>query len=278
MSEPRPLSRRPLIAALAALSLAAPSLASAAPKGKSKGGTVTVNTKPIVESPGGGWKVLLTIKLPRKPATPHQTFRFVFAPLVIYETYVDDSGPGEKTRAIPQGKDVQPNVETMDVGFSDARGDLYDTTKFDFTIRRDRGFFAGEYQLEVSDGEGDRVGQPLTLKLEGKNEVVDRRTMMLQGNVGPKKPPPGAASGAPAPAAPTGNEAAAPPLEGAVPRAEDMGPDGPPPVEKKGGCGCSVPGSADAPSTSPALLALAAVLGLARRPKRRRAPPAPPAG
>ncbi|HEU4411006.1 MAG TPA: MYXO-CTERM sorting domain-containing protein [Polyangiaceae bacterium] len=267
MSERRPLSRRPLLAALAALPLAAPSIASAA---KGKGGTVTVNTKSIAESPSGGWKVLLTIKLPRKPATPHQTFRFIFAPLVIYETYLDDSSPNEKTRAIPQNKDVQPNVETMDVGFSDARGDLFDTTKFDFTIRRDRGFSAGEYQLEVTDGEGSRIGQPVTLKLEGKNEVVDRRTMMLQGNVGPKKPAP-AASAAPAPPAPPGNEAAAPPLEGAVPRTEDMGPDGPPPVEKKGGCGCSVPGSAEAPAW-PALLA-AAALGLTRRARPRRAAP-----
>jgi MYXO-CTERM domain-containing protein len=274
MSERRPLSRRPLIAALAALSLAAPSFAYAA-KGKGKGGTVTVNTKPIVES-GGGWKVLLTIKLPHKPATPHQTFRFVFVPLVIYETYVDDSGPGEKTRAIPQGKDVQPNVETMDVGFSDARGDVFDTTKFDFTIRRDRGFFAGEYQLEVSDGEGERLGQTLSLKLEGKNEVVDRRTMMLQGNVGPKKPP-AASSAAPPPASP-GNEAASPALEGAVPRPEDMGPDGPPSVEKKGGCGCSVPGSVEAPAAPTALLALAAVLGVGRRARPRKGERSAPKG
>ncbi len=266
MSERRPLSRRPLLAALAALPFA-PALAAA----KGKGGTVTVTTKQIAES-SAGWKVMLTIKLPQKPAIPHQTYRFLFSPLVIYETYVDDSGPGEKTRSIPQGKDVQPSVETMDVGFSDARGDVYDTTKFDFTIRRDRGFFAGEYRLEILDGDGNTVGQPINLKLDGKNEVVDRRTMMLQGNAGPKKPPPAAASAAPPP---KGNDAASPPpLEGAVPRPEDMGADAPPQVDKKGGCGCSLPGSADAPGPLGALLAGAAPFALARRSRGAPRPPA----
>jgi MYXO-CTERM domain-containing protein len=271
MSERRPLSRRPLLAALAALPLAVPAVSAAKGKGKG-GGTVTVNTKQITES-GGGWKVMLTIKLPQKPAIPHQTFRFVFAPVAIYETYLDDSSPNEKTRVIPQAKDVQPNVETMDVGFSDARGDVFDTTKFDFTIRRDRNFFAGEYQLEVYDGDGNRLGQTVTLKLEGKNDVVDRRTMMLEGNAGAKKKPAAASSAAPAAPPPPGNEAAAPPLEGAVPRPEDMGSDPPPSVDKKsGGCGCSVPGSASTPVAWPALLAGAAALGLTRRGRRGQKP------
>lgn len=262
MSERRPLSRRPVLAALSALTLLA--AAPAAAKGKG-GATVTVNSKQIAES-SAGWKVMLTIKLPQKPAIPHQTFRFVFVPLVVYETYVDDSGPGEKTRSIPQGKDIQPNVETMDVGFSDARGDVYDTTKFDFTIRRDRNFLAGEYRLEVLDGDGNPVGQPVNLKLEGKNDVVDRRTMMLAGNGGgAKKPPPAPAAAA---AEPKG-DGSPPPLEGAVPKPEDMGADPPPSVEKKGGgCGCAVPGEARSPRAWPALLAGAAAFGLARRTRR----------
>lgn len=250
MSERRTLSRRPLLAALAALPVLVHAPMAAA---KGKGATVTVTTKQIAES-SGGWKVLLTIKLPQKPTIPHQTFRFLFAPLVIYETYVDDSSPGEKTRNIPQGKDVQPNVETMDVGFSDARGDVYDTTKFDFTIRRDRNFFAGEYRLEIVDGDGNPVGQPVNLKLDGKNKVVNRRTMMLEGN-GAKTPP----AAAPAPPAADPKPAGAPPLEGAVPKPEDMGADPPPSVDKKdGGCGCAVPGSSSAPRP---WLALAAGLG-----------------
>ncbi|MCU0681078.1 MAG: MYXO-CTERM sorting domain-containing protein [Polyangiaceae bacterium] len=261
MSERRTLSRRPLLAALAVLPVLAHAPMAAA-KGKGKGATVTINTKQIAES-SGGWKVLLTIKLPQKPAIPHQTFRFLFAPLAIYETYIDDSSPDEKTRSIPQGKDVQPNVETMDVGFSDARGEVYDTTKFDFTIRRDRNFFAGEYRLEIVDGDGNPVGQPVNLKLDGKNQVVNRRTMMLEGNAGAKKPP----AAAPPPAEP--KPAGAAPLEGAVPKPEDMGADPPPSVEKKdGGCGCAVPGSSSAPRP---WLALAAGLGAFAFGRSRRA-------
>ncbi|HEU4537143.1 MAG TPA: MYXO-CTERM sorting domain-containing protein [Polyangiaceae bacterium] len=272
MSERRTLSRRPLLAVLAA-GAALPVLARApAAAAKGKGAVVTVNTKQIAES-SGGWKVMLTIKLPQKPTIPHQTFRFMFSPLAIYETYIDDSGPGEKTRSIPQGKDVQPNVETMDVGFSDARGELYDTTKFDFTIRRDRNFFAGEYRLEVLDADGNPMGQPVNLKLEGKNEVVNRRTMMLEGNSGAKKPP---AAAAPASADPKPAAAAAgpAPLEGAVPKPEDMGSEPPPPVEKKGGCGCAVPGSSETPRPLLALLAGAGALafGRARRAAVRRPP------
>jgi hypothetical protein len=271
MSERGPLSRRPVLATLPVLLLLS-AAASAAPKGKGKGGggSVTVTTRQIAES-SAGWKVMLGIKLPQKPATPHQTFRFVFLPLVIYETYIDDSGPGEKTRGIPQGKDVQPIIETMDVGFSDARGDVFDTTKFDFTIRRDRGFSAGEYQLDVLDGDGNVIGQSVNLKLEGKNDVVDRRTVMMGGNVGGGKKPPPAAAPAPAnnaAAAPAAtNDGAPPKLEGAVPKPEDMGADPPPEVEKKGGgCGCAVPGS---PATSHSLPALLAGTALAFAAARR---------
>jgi len=227
-------------------------------------GTLTVTRKDLQEA-AGGWKVMATIKLPKKPLTPHVAMRFIFTPLVIYETYLDDTSTDKKTRTIPQGKDVQPNVESMDVGFSNPSGDTFDVTKFDFTIRRERNFFAGEYRMEVRDTDNVVIGQPITLKLLGENEVIDRRAMTFSGKK--KETTKGAAganagsSGETSPATNTTNDA--------MP-ASDEGAEPPAPVEKKsGGCGCEVPGRVLPGAFSSWVLAALAVSLVAARRQRR---------
>jgi len=116
------------------------------------------------------------VKLGKKPANPTQTFRFIFTPTNIFETFLDDAhGDAEQTRNVPQGKDADPVRASLDVSFSDMKGQIWDTTKFDFTIRRDNGVFAGEYNVEVRDSDNNAIGKPFKVKLAGKNDVVDRR-------------------------------------------------------------------------------------------------------
>jgi MYXO-CTERM domain-containing protein len=258
--------RSRLLGLVAAFSLLVPLLTMT--PAHAAGGVVTPAKRELEDS-GSGWKLLIKIKLPKKPANPHQSFRFIFSPQVIYETFLDDTKPGEQTRLLPQGKDVSPVVESLDVNFGDAKGDIWDTTQFDFTVRRDRGMFAGEYKVEVRDSDDKVVGQSFTLKFNGKNEVIDRRAMVFAGDKKKKKEGPDdkkavdekkddkastpPADEKPTPSEPDPNAAAAPPPE--VPK-------------KPGGCGCQVPSQTPLDGTS-AVAIVAVAFGVARRSRRR---------
>ncbi len=227
-------------------------------------------TKSELEDNGTGWKLNITIKLGKKPATAHQPMRFVFTPQVLYETFLDDTKPGEQTRNIPQGKDVEPLIENLDVSFGDVQGNLWETTKFDFPLKRERGFQAGEYSVAIQDTDGKAVGSAFKIKLAGKNTVIDRRAMVFAGG-GPKKKPEEKKPDAP----PADNAAAAPaetpaPATTTPPGVGQVAAEPPPEVKpKQGGCGCQLPGGESTPAGSAVLAAFAVATGtLAARSRR----------
>lgn len=232
-------------------------------------GTVTPTKTDLEDGGGGSWKLFLTIKLGKKPATAHKPVRFIFTPLAIFETFMDDTKPGEQTRSIPQGKDVAPLVETIDVSFGDVQGNLWDTTKFDFVIKRARGFEAGEYQVELRDDEDKVLGRSFKIKLGGKNQLIDRRAMVFAGGEKKKKDAPAEKKDEPAEKkdapADTPKDADAPKDE-----KKDTGAQPPPEVKPKaGGCGCQVPGTSSDPGSLAAVsLAVVALGGLGRRRRR----------
>lgn len=255
--------RRRLIGLVALLALAVPLLVT---EPALAAGSVTP-AKNDLEDSGSGWKVFLTIKLGKKPSMAHQPVRFIFTPTVIYETFMDDSKPGEQTRSLPQGKDVTPLVESMDLSFGDVKGNIWDTTKFDFTIRRDRGFMSGEYDVEVRDGDGKNIGSKFKLKLGGKNELVDRRALVFAGDKKKKKEGPDDKKAD----EPKKDEPKEDPKPAEPPAEEKKDGAAPPPdiKTKPGGCGCQMPGQ---PAGDGLLIVTAAVavgLGALRRPRRR---------
>jgi hypothetical protein len=235
-------------------------------------GTVTFANREPVEN-DGKWKLNMTIDYGGIPHLPHIPMIFSFTPTTLYErALTDKTGDKPILNKIPL-QNQQAINESIDVGFSDASGKIFKITKLDFSIRRDRGFEAGEYDLAIKrSDDGVQMGQKIKLILKGENAIVDRRAITFAGEKKPAKgekkdgdsgekkdsdPPPAAS-------------AEETPLEGAVPR-ED--PAGPPPVEpKQGGCGCRV-GSASGPAEG---AGVALLLGLgagvwARRRGRRSA-------
>lgn len=141
------------------------------------------------------------------------------------------------------------------MGFADARGDLWQRTKFSFSVRRDRGFSAGEYTLTVKrTSDGAIMGRPMNITLNGQNELIDRRSIVFAGEK--KKDKPKADKGDEkkddkADGNDTEGSGAADETKDSVP--EDVEPpddpvgeaDGPPPVEKRPngtGCGCRTAG------------------------------------
>ena len=70
-----------------------------------------------------------------------------------------------------------PSIESLEVDFSNASGQIYPRTRFDFSLTRTRGYEAGEYKVSLETSDGTDVGTPTTIILKGDNPVVDRRAM-----------------------------------------------------------------------------------------------------
>ncbi|MCC6555394.1 MAG: MYXO-CTERM sorting domain-containing protein [Polyangiaceae bacterium] len=229
-------------------------------------GTVTIADRSPKED-DGRWKLKMTINYGATPHLAHIPMIFSFTPTVHYERALTDQSPEKPIlNRIPlQGQ--QSINENMDVGFSDGSGKIFNITKFDFVLRRDRGFEAGEYDLKITrTTDGVQMGQTFKITLQGDNPVIDRRAIVFAGGDKkkkkdePKKEEKAEEKAEETPEAPSPQET--PP---------DIPPsEAPPPVEpKQGGCGCRVAGAGG--SAGAAALAAAGLAALAARRRRRAA-------
>jgi MYXO-CTERM domain-containing protein len=241
------------------------------------GGTVTIKSLQPEES-DGKWKLNMTINYGSMPNLPHVPMIFSFEMTTLYERALEDK-TGDKPVLLRKPLSNQsPINESMDVGFSDPTGKIFTTTKFDFVIRRDRGFEAGEYTLKIKrEGDGVPVGTPQKITLKGDNPVVDRRAIVFSGEKKKKdkseddkgsgdkeKKDDGKKETAKNEGGEGETKEASTPSE--TPPEE---PSAPPPVPpKQGGCGCRVGGAEGTPSgAGAAALAALALAALARRRK-----------
>ena len=226
--------------------------------------------KTTVEEADGRWKFNVEVDYGSKPHLGHIPFDFIFVQKTYYEYSITDNDPKPVQRRKPM-LNQPPQREQMDIGFADARGDLWQRTKFSFSLRRDRGFSAGEYSLTVKrTSDGAIMGRPMNIILNGQNELIDRRAIVFSGE---KKKDPKKAD-----KPKEGAEAATDKPKDTVP--EDVDPpddsvatdeaDGPPPVDKKAkgaGCGCRAAGLGPRYGAAPLLGLL--VLGLFGWTRRR---------
>ncbi|MRG95080.1 MYXO-CTERM sorting domain-containing protein [Polyangium spumosum] len=234
-------------------------------------GTVTMATKEP-EEVNGRWKLNFTINYGSKPDIAYVPMIFSFTPVVLYERSLTDQSP-ERPILTKLPLKGQPSInESMDVGFSDASGKVFNITKFDFVIRRDKGFEAGEYQLKITrQNDGAQMGQTIKLILKGDNPIVDRRAIVFAGEKKKKKPAEEKkAEDTSAEKTEGGSEPAAPEETNDAAATGETPTEAPPSVEpKQGGCGCRVAG-APRPSSFAGLsaLLLGAALVLRRRTAR----------
>ena len=235
--------------------------------------TVTVAKKEIQDD--NGWRLQMTIKLGAKPTSKYQTWKFIFRPKVIYETYVDDSGPGEKTRSMKQDDSATPLVEKFDISFGDAAGNLFDQTKFEVVLKRSRDFQAGEYKVEIRDADDNTVGKTFDLKLAGKNPTVNRKSIQFSST--DRKPAPTASATSGSAGSGSGPASGSQPQDKIEKTEYDEPEEQKKPIkadfpqevkEKPGGCGCEVPGSTS--NDVPMGLALVSVAGVVALRSRRR--------
>jgi MYXO-CTERM domain-containing protein len=259
----RPASLRLLGAAFVLLAVLGPARAAFA------AGMVTIsNTQPTEND--GKWKLQMTINFGGAPPMPHVPMLFSFTPTALYERDLTDKSPEKPVMIRIPLVNQQGNNESMDVGFSDASGRVFPTTKFDFTVRRERGFEAGEYDLKITrEGDGVQVGQVIHLVFKGDNPVVDRRAIVFSGEK-PKKikdDRPADASDEKKDEPAAGGEKKDEP---AAESDEKKDAPAPPPVPpKQGGCGCRVGPEGEVPEAALVAIALGGAFAARRRRQRR---------
>ncbi|HSC88287.1 MAG TPA: hypothetical protein VLC09_13485 [Polyangiaceae bacterium] len=199
------------------------------------GGRIVWKSTTMKENPETkAWRLDLEIHLTSKPDVAHVPMKFEFVPVAYYERSMQDGSDKVQERTVPL-TGQQALIESVDVGFMDAgSGETQSRTRFSFRVTRAHGYEAGEYKVTIRDTRnGQQVGTVQTLKLQGENEVIDRRSMVFQPSDKKKKKEeeakPAEAESAPA--------AAAEPEEPAAP-AEAPAASEPPPVEGRPGGGC----------------------------------------
>ncbi len=247
-----------VIACVAAWFVMLPSFAFAA-------GSVTLGDSQPKED-DGKWKLKMTMTYGGTPPTAHIPMNFSFTPTMLYERSLTDKSPTTPVITRMPLANQEPIVKSLDVGFSDASGKLFTTTKFEFIIRRDHGFEAGEYNLVITRGnDGAQMGQQIRIVLQGDNPVVDRRAIVFSGEKKPKKTEDPAAADKKE-ETPSNEPAATEPTDPAA-MSDGVPTETPPSVEpKKGGCGCRLEASSE--NNGFGALALAGFFLLALRRRR----------
>lgn len=146
-----------------------------------------VNSEP--EESDERWKLNFKIDYGSKPHIAYIPMIFSFTPTMIYERSLTDQSPEKPViTRLPLQNQISIN-ESMDVGFSNAKGEIFKGTTFDFVLKRSKGFEAGEYDLKITRAEdGAAMGKVLKLKLKGENPIVDRRAIVFAGDKKKKKP------------------------------------------------------------------------------------------
>jgi MYXO-CTERM domain-containing protein len=252
-----PLARRAALAVLVAVPLVVvPHLAQA-------GGSVTLGSREVQEE-DGRWKLKMSIDYGSIPQLPHIPMIFSFTPVVLYERALTDKSPEKPVVNRMPLSNQQGINESMDVGFSDASGKVFKVTKFDFVIRRDHGFEAGEYDLKIKrQDDGGQMGQTIHLVLKGDNPIVDRRAIVFAGDkpkskkVDPDKTEEKKDEG-------KKDEEKKDEGEKKDEEKKD-GADVPKVPPKQGGCGCEVAGDPASPARALWALGLAALVAGRRR-------------
>lgn len=169
---------RALIAFCAALFvISAVSPAAAAGRVVWKSTTIKERTK------NESWRLEMEIHLPKVPDIAHKSMKFEFTQTAEFERSLVDGKEGPQTRTVPL-TNQQSIIESQTVGFMDpGSGQTQARTRFSFKVTRAHGYKAGTWKVKIKDGDtGQQIGSEATLRLEGENPVVDRRSIVFHGN------------------------------------------------------------------------------------------------
>lgn len=214
--------------------LAVPSTASAA--GRVVWKSTTIKERTSNES----WRLEMEIHLPRAPEIAHKSMKFEFTQTAEFERSLVDGHEEPQTRTVPL-TNQQSIIESQTVGFMDpGTGKVQSRTRFSFKVTRAHGYKAGTWKVKIKDGDtGAPIGYETTLRLEGENPVVDRRSIVFHGGKKKEKKEESSDSDAPSGDAPS-DDSSSGDSEEEMYMGEPELDEGqtPPSIEEKPGGGC----------------------------------------
>jgi len=152
-------------------------------------GSVKAENGGVIKEEDGKWKLKLTIDYGGTPEIQFIPMDFTFEQVVLYERSLTDEGGDKPILNKNQLQNQTPQIEGMDVGFSDGTGKILRTTNFTVVLKRDHGFEAGEYMLTLKKGDGgQQIGQKIRITLNGDNPVINRKSMNFGADKGRDDP------------------------------------------------------------------------------------------
>ncbi len=138
-------------------------------------GSARLKNNEVTEN-GGAWRIHVTVELPKAPSLAHVPMKFIFSKTMVYERAQIDGSKDPVINRVAL-KNQPPQIESMEVSFTNAMGKIWKGTSFDFSLPRDRGYEAGEYELQLRTSDGTEIGGKMRVILKGDNPVVDRRSI-----------------------------------------------------------------------------------------------------
>ncbi len=222
-----------------------------------------------VDEEDGTWLLKFTIDYGKVPHVPHVSMVFSFKQTAVYKRVLTDETGDKPVERTERVTGAEPNNVPVDVGFSNAKGEMFPVTKFKIKLRRQNDFEAGEYELTVKEADGRQIGGKVKVVLRGKNKVINYKAMNFEAP--PPKPKPeqpkddGQEDKGPMAAEDMGPDLSDIPDD----TGENTGDDDPGKVPpKQGGCGCEVPGRATPARPGWGVVALGVALATAASRRR----------
>jgi hypothetical protein len=147
-------------------------------------GSVVLKTPSPQETSSGEWNITMKITLDQAPATSPILY-FTFTESTTFERTLEVRGQPPVLHRLPVDPPHKFPPESMPVDtFTDpVSHHPVKTTVWTVPVKRSAGYEAGVYQLQVSTSDGQNIGAPMQLTLNGDNPVVDRADISFGGNI-----------------------------------------------------------------------------------------------
>ena len=149
-------------------------------------GAVVLRTPTVQETSGGEWNISMKITLDQAPATAPILY-FTFAELTTFERTIEVHGQPPVVHRLPIDPPHKFPPESMPVDtFTDTvTHNPVKTTFWTVPIKRSAGYEAGVYQMQVSSSDGQKIGSPMQITLNGDNPEVDRAAITFGSKITP---------------------------------------------------------------------------------------------
>jgi hypothetical protein len=151
---------------------------------RAEASNVVLRTPAPQETSGGEWDISMKITLDQAPATAPILY-FTFTEITTFESTIEVRGqpPVVHQLAVDPPHKFPPESMPVDTFTDTVTHNPVRSTLWTVPIKRAAGYEAGIFQMEVSNSDGQKIGSPMRITLNGNNPPVDRAAISFGGNI-----------------------------------------------------------------------------------------------